>query len=183
MLDQAILKAQGLPISWVQADVRNFHLDKRFHLICSTGRVFQHLLERTDQEAMLARVREHLASGGYFQVDAMYPRQGMMEDVNEEQEWYVYIDEQGREVRVSGTDHYDPIRQIKHETAYRRWKDETGEEITKRARLALRYFFPQEMEALLHYNGFTVMERYGDWDFGPLTDDSRAMIYVCQKKE
>jgi hypothetical protein len=38
------------------------------------------------------------------------------------------------------------------------------------------------MEALLHYNGFEIVERYGDADCSPLTNESRAMIYVCRKR-
>ena len=104
-----------------------------------------------------------------------------MVDAEEEQDWLSYIDENGRAVRVTGTDRYDPVRQIREETAYRRWHDTEGREVTRRAHLALRLVFPQEMSCLLHYNGFTVLHRYGDWDFGPLTDQSRHIIHVCKK--
>ena len=40
--------------------------------------------------------------------------------------------------------------------------------------------FPQEMEALLHYNGLAVLERYGGYDSSPLTADSQIMVYVCR---
>lgn len=49
----------------------------------------------------------------------------------------MYEDEAGQTVRVTGTDKYHPVRQIKHETAYRRWRDGKGREAVKRARLAL----------------------------------------------
>ena len=47
---------------------------------------------------------------------------------------------------------------------------------------ALRYVFPQEMEALLHYNGFEIRTCYGSWQQEPLTFTSRSMIYVCQRR-
>jgi hypothetical protein len=34
------------------------------------------------------------------------------------------------------------------------------------------------MDALLHYNGFTVVERWGDLDFSPLTAQSKSMLYL-----
>jgi hypothetical protein len=46
----------------------------------------------------------------------------------------------------------------------------------------LRYTFPQELEALLHYNGFTIARRYGDWNGEPLTAASRSIIVVCRKR-
>jgi hypothetical protein len=38
---------------------------------------------------------------------------------------------------------------------------------------------PQEMEALLHYNGFRVLARYGDWLGSPLTGEGYEQIYLC----
>jgi hypothetical protein len=104
-----------------------------------------------------------------------------MDSGGEEKAWFSYVDEQGREVQVSGTDHYDHLRQINHETAYRRWRDSEGQEVTRRERLALRSIFPQEMEALLHYNGFTVEHRYGDWKLHSPTDKSQNIVYVCRR--
>jgi SAM-dependent methyltransferase len=181
MIAQAKGKAGDLPIRWVEADVRDFHLGQQFDLICAPGAVFEHLLERADQEAMLACVREHLAPEGLFASSILFPHPARMVNSEEEQEWFSYVDEAGREVRVTGTDRYDPVRQIREETAYRRWHDAEGREVTRRARLALRLVFPQEMDSLLHYNGFTVLHRYGDWDSGPLTDQSRCIIHVCKK--
>lgn len=124
---------------------------------------------------------EHLAAEGLFVIAIRFPHPKSMENTAEEQDWFEYTDNSGRDIRVSGTDAYDSVRQIRHETAYRRWLDEDGKEVTKRARLALRFVFPQEMDALLHYNGLTVLHRYGDWDSSLLTNESNQIIYVCQQ--
>jgi SAM-dependent methyltransferase len=181
MLERAKSKAGGLAVCWVEADARAFHLDNQFRFIFESGAAFQHMLERQDQEAMLARVREHLAPDGCFVVSSIFPRGRLLENVESEQEWFSYLTEQGQQVRVSGTQYYDSVRQIKLETAYRRWRDSAGQQVTRCAPLSLRYTFPQEMEALLHYNGFLVVERYGDWDQSPLSSESRSMLYVCQQ--
>jgi SAM-dependent methyltransferase len=181
MIARAKSKAGDLPIQWVQADMRDFHLGQQFSLICAPGFVFEHLLERADQEAMLACVHEHLAPEGVFVSAIRFPGPELMVNAEEEQDWFSYTDENGRAIRVSGTDRYDPVRQIREETAYRRWQDAAGQEVTRRARLALRLVFPQEMSCLLHYNGFTVLHRYGNWDFGPLTGQSHRIIHVCKK--
>ena len=67
-------------------------------------------------------------------------------------------------------------------TSTGRWTDASGQEKLRVAPLSLRYVFPQEMEALLHYNGFEIVEVYGDADCSPLTNESSAMIYVRKKK-
>jgi SAM-dependent methyltransferase len=183
MLARAKHKAKGLPIRWAEADARTFHLGTQFCFIFESGATFQHLLERSDQEAMLARVREHLTSDGAFVVSTLFPHANFLTNEDAEQDWFSYLNEHGQEVHVSGTQHYDPLRQIKTETAYRRWRDSEGREVVRTALLILRYTFPQEIEVLLHYNGFTVLERYGSTDFSPLTSESKHMIYVCQRSD
>ena len=182
MLALARRKAADLPIHWIEADARDFHLPTRFRLIYMAGGSFHRMLHRADQEALLARVRDHLQAQGVFAFDMSVPRPGMLKNISDEEPWYSYTDPHGREVRLSGTAEYDPLLQIKHETAYRRWTEANGAEVTMRARLALRYIFPQELEALLHYNDFTIVEQYGNWDGSPLTADSRTIILVCAKR-
>ncbi len=82
---------------------------------------------------------------------------------------------------ASRTRVYDHVAQIVHLTSYKRWH-EGEEEHTKIARTALRYTFPQELAALLHYNGFTILRQYGDWNEEPLTANSPSIIVVCRKR-
>ncbi|RKU17216.1 class I SAM-dependent methyltransferase [Candidatus Poribacteria bacterium] len=180
MLTRAKSKAKNLSIRWIEADVRTFHLNEQFDLIIETGGTFQHLLMRADQEAMLQRVHEHLKQNGYFVVSVVFPHLFFLQDHQEEYA-FSYTTEDGREVSLSVSQQYDHLRQIWIDIATRRWKDGNGQEVIKRVPLARRLIFPQEMEMLLQYNGFAVVDRYGDWDKGPLTNDSNLMIYVCQK--
>jgi SAM-dependent methyltransferase len=181
MLEHARHKAPHLAIRWVEADVRTFQLAAQFRLIFESGSTFMHLLERADQEAMLASVRRHLSPEGRFVISVWFPHPAGMVTTATEQDWFAYTALDGRAVRVSGVEHYDEVRQVKTETAYRRWRGADGQEVLRSAPLSLRYTFPQEMEALLHYTGFQVLERYGAWDQTPLVADSRLMIYVCIK--
>jgi hypothetical protein len=89
-------------------------------------------------------------------------------------------DLENRDFAPQGPFYLALVRQVYTEAAYRRWKGADGQEVTQYSPLAMRVFYPQELEALLHYNGFTVLERYGDYDRGPLTAESRTLIYVCR---
>jgi SAM-dependent methyltransferase len=178
MLARARLKAAELPIRWIEADARHFQMTTRFNLIVAAAGVFQHFLERADLEAMLARVRAHLAPGGCFAFDLYLPQTRVDEET--EREWFSYTASDGREVQVSGVVRYDPLRQLQLETARRRWRDVAGREVDFTAPLVLRYFFPEETEALLDANGFTVLDRYGDWDASPPAAESPTTIYVCR---
>ena len=183
MLERARHKSWGHAVRWVEADARTFQLGRQFSLIFESGGMFQHLLERADQEAMLVCVREHLEHAGRFVISALFPRPASLTTDETERDWFTYVAEQGQEVRVSGALHYDPLRQIQTETAYRRWRDRDGNDVVHRSPLMLRYIFPLEMEALLHYNGFRIEEQFGDWDQRPLTAESKHMIFICRVAE
>ena len=103
-----------------------------------------------------------------------------MATVTEEQPWFSYTMPAGVEVKVSGTQHYDPLRQVKVETAYRRWREPDGEEVVKVAPLSLRQTFPAELEALLHENHFEILARYGDWQLTPFDRHSHLLICLCR---
>ncbi len=181
MLAHAHKKAGKLPISWVEEDVRNFNLDQKFAFIYEVGSMFEHLLTRADQEAMLFCVRQHLVENGRFLISTFFTKPSRMVTNFEETAWFKYEDDEGRTIQVSGTDEYDAVNQIRHETAYRRWQDAAGKSVTKIAPLALYCHFPQELDKLLHYNGFHIEEKYGDWDFTPLTSESPMLLYLCSK--
>ena len=183
MLARARQKAGSQQIEWVQADIRRFSLGRQFSFIFESGATFQHLLERIEHEAFLGCVRQHLAQAGVFVIAARLPTADTIKSNMRDNPWYTYGDDHGYQISVSGTEYYDPIRQIKTETAIRRWTDSQGKECVERAPLRLRYFFPQELEALLHYNGFKVVERYGGPDFSPLTADSEYIVYVARSRQ
>jgi SAM-dependent methyltransferase len=179
MLARALQKAGDLPVQWVEADVRSFQLGRQVRLVFDVGEAFLHLLERADHEAILARVHEHLHPEGRFVLATVFPRLEIM-TTQGEHEWFSYTGPHGQEVRVSGTTRYDPVRQIYHEDAIRRWHDKDGQEVVRYAPLARRRFFPQELEALLHYNHFKTVACYGDWDRTPLVETSPWMVFVCR---
>ena len=70
---------------------------------------------------------------------------------------------------------YDPVRQVLFVSSEFEAVDDASRAWT--TPLAHRQFFPQEWEALLHYNGFEVERVEGDFSGGPLTKDSDVMIW------
>jgi O-methyltransferase involved in polyketide biosynthesis len=181
MLAYAAHKSTGLPITWVEGDARRLDLKRQFGLIFLTGNAFQAFLSREDQERLLAGVRAHLADGGAFAFETRNPRWADLLTKPEEEYWMSYTAVDGRIMRLTETYHYEAVTQLKHWTIYRRWQED-GREQTKISRIVVRYTFPQELEALLHYNGFRLIRRYGDWNLNPLQEQSPSIIVVCQKR-
>jgi SAM-dependent methyltransferase len=201
MVEQARRKSRDLPVRWVVGDARAFSLGEQFRLIFLTGNAFQLFLTLADQEALLTAVRAHLHDAGLFAFETRNPlwgdprtraaQEAALERARRRGDWFAFLetrtdekaetDAGGREVRVSQALAYDHVAQILHVTSSRRWRDGSDEraEVT---RIALRYTFPQELAALLHYNGFTIVRQYGDWNGESLTAASTSIIVVCRKR-
>lgn len=203
MLEWARSKSAGLPTRWVEGDARTFDLGEQFRLVFLTGNAFQAFLTRADHEALFERVRAHLNDDGLFAFETRNPRWAnstrpgqdlplerpplhdgelfaFLETRGEEEVGQSFTDLNGHEVREYRTQVYDHVAQILHWTSYRRWRD-GDEEQTKVTRIAVRFTFPQELAALLHYNGFSIIRQYGDWNLEPLTAASPSIIVVCRK--
>ncbi|MBK8252862.1 MAG: class I SAM-dependent methyltransferase [Polyangiaceae bacterium] len=162
-----------------RGDMRTVRFKKRFPLVYCTFNAFLHLYTRTDVEAFLARVRDHLAPGGRFVFDISIPEP--LELSRDPARAYgtapfVYPrpgDPSGG-VRVKYRERfdYDRLRQVLF-VAMEFIPDHGESWMTP---LAHRQFYPAELEALLHYNGFEVVAQYGDFDASPLTNDSSTLI-------
>ena len=180
MLDHARKKAeaQGLPVHWVEADARSFDLGTQFRFIFITGNAFQAFLRREDQEALLNSVKRHLLPDRTFAFETRNPSGHDLTDQSEEEFDQSYVSVEGYRVSVSSIQTYDPIAQVIHWTSYRRWNDGARDH-QKETHIACRFTYPQELGALLHYNGFQIVRQYGTWDKQRLSARSPSIISIC----
>ena len=183
MLEHARQKAeaQGLRIRLVEADARSLDLGRRFRFILLTGNAFQAFLRREDQEALLTSVKRHLLPGGSFAFETRNPSGHDLTDQPDEEFDQSYISVQGYQVSVSSTQTYDPIAQVIYWTSYRRWNDGQRDH-QKETHIACRFTHPQELEALLHYNGFQIVQQYGNWNKEPLSASSPSIYSICKAR-
>ena len=82
----------------------------------------------------------------------------------------------GEPVSVTETSAYDTATQINHIQWH--WRFAGGRETV--SDLPMRVYFPQELDALLCCAGFTVEEKYGDYDLSPFTSASQKQIIVAR---
>lgn len=182
MLKQAGTKAvtEGVDIKWVRADCRDFHLHRSFNLILLAFNSIAHLHELEDIEGCLACVKEHLEPAGRFILEIFNPRLDILiRDPSERYPAGEYPDPDGRgEVVITENNVYDRASQINMIKWYYRI-DGCSEETV--ADLNMRIYYPQELDALLRYNGFTIGSKFGDFDESPFESDSLRQILVCRK--
>jgi len=88
-------------VQLVQADMRNFNLERTFHLITVPFRPFQHLITVDEQRSCLESIRRHLADGARLILDLFNPNLDALasrqhgEEVGEEPE---FVTPDGRRV-------------------------------------------------------------------------------------
>lgn len=75
---------------------------------------------------------------------------------------------------------YHSATQISYETRYIHDSDSGNEHAVP---LSLRMFFPQEIDALLHYNGFVIEHKYADYEEHPFDDSSHRQVILCTASE
>lgn len=171
-------RAAGLDVEFLRADARRFRLGRRFKLVFMAFNSIQHFGRRADFEALCACVRRHLAPGGRFVFDAFSPDPRYLSRDPEEELPVAYYDDPagGGKVLVNELYSYDKAAQTSRLTwRYRRERD--GRTVVKK--LNLRCFFPEELLALLHYNGFRVVSRRGGFRNEPFGQDSPRQVLVC----
>ena len=172
-------EALGFSIRWFQGDARNFDLSEKFNFIYMTGNAFQAFLNNADQQDLLQNIRKHLTADGIFAFETRNPNwDDCSTDLNET-EWMTYTNDKGFTVRITETREYDHVAQVLVYNLYRRWKEDEVEK-ERVTHIAIRYTFPQELNALLEHSGFQIINQYGNWDKSPLTKDSPSIISVCK---
>lgn len=162
-----------------QGDMRSLRLGCRFGLIIAVFNTVLHLYRRTDFERFFHRVHEHLEPRGRFVFD-----------------WYVPVARElardpgriyggrtfrhpvlGEQVRQTQRFVHDPIRQV---LLTRVRLDSTQSKRSLAVPLTQRQLYPQEVEALLHYNGFADIRFTADFGRGQPDALSEVIVASCR---
>lgn len=182
MLERAKQKAkeQMVSIEFILQDCSKLSIPVKSSLVFMTGNSFQHFLTNELQDNLLQSVRLHLEKDGIFIFDTRNPLLHELAAVDEYER--KYFDKDGNQIIEFHRDEYDPLTQILHCHTNREIYQGQALVAKEQDGISLRFSFPFEMERLLKYNGFEILEVYGDWDKNELKNNSVSMVYVCQVK-
>jgi len=170
--------AAGVKIDFRRGDARRFKLGRKFKLIFIAFNSMQHFGKREELEGLFRCVKAHLAPGGLFIFDVFSPDPHYLTRDPEELLPVAYYEDPagGGKILVNETYSYDREAQVSRLVWHYR-SEKTGKTVKKS--LNLRCFFPQELLELVHYNGFKVLKRYGDFKRAPFGPDSMKQVVVC----
>lgn len=190
MLDRLRSRIASLPpsvagrITPALADLRSFDVvgaaGGRFPLAIAAFNVLEHLYTRGEVDACLRRVAAHLTPDGAFVFDVQLPDLAwLIRDGGKRWARTRFTDPTTKRPMYYSTNHdYDPISQIVLIRLY--YDPVDGDGPGRVVQLSQRKFFPAELEALVSHAGMRVVDRYGDFSFGPLGAGAESQVLVCQ---
>jgi SAM-dependent methyltransferase len=168
--------ASGARVEFVQGDMREFDLGRRFSLIFVARNSLLHLSEPDEFAAFFSSVRRHLKPDGVLAFDIFNPSLRLFSRPSGERFHVMSAPSPLHgELTVEATNDYDSESQVNRAT----WFVSTPEKRDVWVfPLHLRSIFPQELLVLLGANGVELMRRDGDFAGGSFT--SRSANQVCQ---
>jgi SAM-dependent methyltransferase len=175
-------------VTLVQGDMRDFDLGKKFSLVTTPFRPFQHLLTPQEQISCLKCIHRHLEPGGTFILDIFNPSLTSITADNLGQELGAepeFTTPEGIKVRrFNKTNHRDHLKQILDvELIYYLTHPDGKEERIVHA-FQMRYLFRYEAEHLLARCGFEVLDVFADYDKNPLGSTYPGeLIFIARKPD
>lgn len=164
----------------VRGDMRRVRLKKRFPLVIAAFNTILHLYERRDFERFLSGVRTHLAPSGRFVFDFSIPQAEYLgADPGKSYGAPRFRHPSRGLVRYRERFDYDPLGQVL--LTEMSFLPENGSSPWT-VPLTHRQFFPREIEALLHYNGFRDITWSADFTDAPPDGDVDSLIVMCRAK-
>jgi SAM-dependent methyltransferase len=180
MLDQARAKAseEGLTVEFIEADIRNLDLNKKYDLILIPINSIHHLYTNEDLFKAFKVVKNHLKKDGLFLLDGYNPNiQFIVEGEKKQKQIAAFTTSDGRDVRIKEEMRYENSTQINRIE----WHYYINGEFDSIQNLDMRMFFPQELDAYLENSGFHIRHKFGGFKEEAFQDDSVKQIFVCQQ--
>jgi SAM-dependent methyltransferase len=179
--------ADAVPLTVVQADMRDFSLGRTFDLVITMLNSLCHLLTLDDLLRHLASVARHLDPGRLYIAELAHPADFFTAERRTSSEWSSEADGGTVSVRWGGgTDVIDPVTQITREHVSVTYRRRGGAVRTVTDVVPNRFWTATELTAAIRLaGGFAVVASYGDFDAGTPVEAAGAwrMILVLRREE
>jgi SAM-dependent methyltransferase len=163
----------GIPLTVVQADMRDFSLPGPFDLAVTMLNSLCHLLTLDDMLRHLTAVGRHLDQNGLYIMELAHPADFFGAERRTSSEWSSETGDGTVSVRWGAQDQIDPVTQV------------TREHVSVTDIVPNRFWTATELTAAIRLaGGFTVAASYGDFDGDVPVDaaDAWRMILVLRRE-
>ncbi len=179
MLSHARSKAPHLTnLLLLNEDALTFQLGRRFDLALMTGNSFQQFHTDGDVRTLLHNLYLHLREGATFVFDTRLLDGSDVSTTEEYELWESYLGAAGQEVTAHFKQRFDPTRRL---LTYD-FKDVYEDGGVQYAQETLRFMTLDEVERLLAEMGFTIVARYGDWEYTPFAAGDPYVVFELTKR-
>ncbi len=167
----------SVQITWIRANATSFTLQSRFGFIYMATNALQHVQKSVDVQKILRNVKRHLRPRGLFVFDVFNPSIHKLA----RPKTHRYLQKtfklpNGSRMSVEARSHYEAAKQRLHfELFYSQGKKRNL--LVKK--VAMRCFFPQELDALLTSEGLRIKKKWGSFKGEPFQSTSPKQIYIC----
>ncbi len=176
-LAQEKAKHRGFDITYLNLDMCNFNLNKKFDLLTMAGNSFQALLTEKDQFDCLSSIASHMHDKSLFIMNTRNTTDDEMRDAPQFEHWHDFIDDKNQLVKVYGMQIFDPKTNIVKYTTKRLWK--SFETLTE---IELKFTNFSELSKVLRQSGLEILETYGDFMKAPFDSlKSKDIILICKR--
>jgi SAM-dependent methyltransferase len=168
---------RGLSVEFIEGDFRAFSIPTAFKTVIFPANTLCHVHTRLEFEQLTRSVRNSLTGEGVFVLDVFVPNPLILiRDPEGRYPFGEYTTDSGT-TRITSCNRYDAATQINHITTY----TQTGDNHPIEGSLDLRMYYPQELDALLTYNGFSIIDKFGSAERDPFGPDSHQQLIICRK--
>lgn len=178
-----LLKKKNLnKVKTVLADMRNFQIDELFKLVIISYSSFQQLLEEEEQIQCLMNIGKHLEKGGLLGIDINPHLLEGKDSVKNEIAYIADFLPGNSRITMFTSYHTDKTKQIRF------WQDRYVEIDNQGMRtefineIALKHCPPKMMKRLFSVCGYEILDVYGDFDGGSVTEHSWNEVWLVRKK-
>jgi ubiquinone/menaquinone biosynthesis C-methylase UbiE/catechol 2,3-dioxygenase-like lactoylglutathione lyase family enzyme len=170
-------------IQLFQADMTAFSLNKKYQLILIPFRSFQLLTEAEQAIQCLACIQNHLTDDGIFIINVYRPFMHLDDSwvQPETKDWTKTDSKTGITIkRTNIRRKIDLIHQINFPELIYYVTDSEGKEEQFVEKLAMKYYYEDQLRELLLSNGFRIIEEFGYFDERPI-QEGPELIFICRK--
>lgn len=172
-----------LPIKTVLSDMRDLKLEDRFDLVFLPYSTFQYLLTQEEQFQVMKNIAGLMKADAELILDVSpYTADG--KDLPDFYPFYTHFNDEIKAMVTMFTSY-----RIDREKKIQYWEDKyilrytEGNQTEFIHRLALKRMTPDEMEYLLKSIGYKIKAVFGDFECGPVNEDSDNWIFVAEKEK
>lgn len=165
-------KDRNTAVLALKGDMRCFDLSRKFKLVLIAGNSFQHLESDEDITNCLECIKRHLQPGGRLVIEVFNPFVPLL--MRDSGKRYMVGEFENNILSEEMT--YDPANRTSR-VNWHFWDRITDS--TTELTFSTREFFPEEMDAIIQSHGFSIEDKFGDFDGSRFSETSPKQIIVA----